>query len=71
MWWKSSMNTGNGSPPEMLLSAQAMKEAVRLLQPLLAESGAEMKGKVVIGAVEGAAWHWAEPGFDGAGECRI
>ena len=55
----------------MLLSAQEMKEAVRLLQPLLAESGAEMKGKVVIGAVKGAAWHWAEPGFDGAGECRI
>jgi 5-methyltetrahydrofolate--homocysteine methyltransferase len=36
--------------PEMLLSAKAMKE---VLGPLLVESGVEMKGKLIIGTVEG------------------
>lgn len=39
--------------PEMLLSAHAMKGAMELLRPLLVESGVEMKGKVVMGTVEG------------------
>lgn len=37
----------------MLLSAQAMKGAMEKLRPLLAESGVEPKGRVVIGTVEG------------------
>lgn len=39
--------------PEMLLSAQAMKGAMKLLRPLLISSGAKMKGCVVMGTVEG------------------
>lgn len=39
--------------PEMLLSAHAMKGAMQILGPLLAESGVESKGKVVIGTVKG------------------
>lgn len=39
--------------PEMLLSAQAMKAAMEILRPLLAESGVEPKGRVVMGTVEG------------------
>jgi len=39
--------------PEMLLSAQAMKGGMQLLRPLLAESGVEPKGRIVIGTVEG------------------
>lgn len=44
---------GNRYVPEMLLSAKAMKEAMEILRPLLAESGVEPRGKVVIGTVEG------------------
>ncbi|MBS3765194.1 corrinoid protein [Candidatus Bipolaricaulota bacterium] len=39
--------------PEMLLSAEAMKGAMELIRPLLAESGVEPAGIVVIGTVEG------------------
>lgn len=39
--------------PEMLISAEAMKEAMTLLKPLLAEAGVESAGKVVMGTVEG------------------
>lgn len=39
--------------PEMLLSAQAMKKAMEILQPLLAESEVEPKGVAIIGTVEG------------------
>ena len=39
--------------PEMLLSAQAMKGAMKLLRPLLVSSGTKMKGCVVMGTVEG------------------
>jgi 5-methyltetrahydrofolate--homocysteine methyltransferase len=39
--------------PEMLLSAEAMKGAMGLLRPLLAESGVEPAGIVVLGTVEG------------------
>lgn len=39
--------------PELLLSGRAMKKALELLQPLLAESGAAPAGRVVIGTVKG------------------
>jgi 5-methyltetrahydrofolate--homocysteine methyltransferase len=39
--------------PELLLSARAMKGALELLRPLLAERGAEPTGRVVIGTVKG------------------
>jgi methylmalonyl-CoA mutase cobalamin-binding domain/chain len=39
--------------PEVLLAANAMKAGMELLRPLLAETGAESIGKVVIGTVKG------------------
>ena len=39
--------------PEVLLSANAMKSGMQILRPLLAETGAEPIGKVVIGTVKG------------------
>jgi 5-methyltetrahydrofolate--homocysteine methyltransferase len=39
--------------PEMLVSARAMQSGLTLLKPLLAESGAEPAGRVVIGTVKG------------------
>jgi 5-methyltetrahydrofolate--homocysteine methyltransferase len=39
--------------PEMLLAARAMKRALEPLQPLLAASGIEPTGRVVIGTVKG------------------
>lgn len=39
--------------PELLLSARAMKAALELLRPLLAEQGARPAGKVVIGTAKG------------------
>jgi methylmalonyl-CoA mutase cobalamin-binding domain/chain len=39
--------------PEVLLAANAMKAGMVLLRPLLAETGAERVGKVVIGTVKG------------------
>ena len=39
--------------PEVLLAANAMKTGMELLRPLLAETGAERVGKVVIGTVKG------------------
>jgi corrinoid protein of di/trimethylamine methyltransferase len=39
--------------PELLLSARAMKGALEVLRPLLAASGAEPTGRVVIGTVKG------------------
>jgi 5-methyltetrahydrofolate--homocysteine methyltransferase len=39
--------------PELLLSARAMKAALEPLRPLLAASGAQPAGKVVIGTVKG------------------
>jgi corrinoid protein of di/trimethylamine methyltransferase len=39
--------------PELLLSARAMKGALELLRPLLAERGAKPAGTVVIGTVKG------------------
>lgn len=39
--------------PELLLSARAMKAAMELLRPLLAQQGAQPAGRVVIGTVKG------------------
>lgn len=39
--------------PEVLLAANAMKGGMFILRPLLAETGAETVGKVVIGTVKG------------------
>src|SRR5215216_1549778 len=39
--------------PEVLLAANSMKAGMALLRPLLAETGAEPIGKVVIGTVKG------------------
>jgi len=39
--------------PEVLLAANAMKAGMELLRPLLAETGAQRVGKVVIGTVKG------------------
>ena len=39
--------------PEVLMAANAMKGGMGLLRPLLAETGAESIGKVVIGTVKG------------------
>lgn len=39
--------------PELLLAARAMKAALELLRPLLAQRGAKPAGRVVIGTVKG------------------
>jgi methanogenic corrinoid protein MtbC1 len=39
--------------PEVLMSANAMKGGMAILRPLLAETGAQSIGKVVIGTVKG------------------
>jgi corrinoid protein of di/trimethylamine methyltransferase len=39
--------------PELLLSARAMKSALEILRPLLAATGAQPTGRVVIGTVKG------------------
>ncbi len=39
--------------PEVLLAANAMKGGMRILKPLLAETGAPRMGKMVIGTVKG------------------
>ena len=39
--------------PEVLLAANSMKAGMELLRPLLAETGAEPIGKIVIGTVKG------------------
>jgi len=39
--------------PEMLISARAMKASMEILRPLLAATGAEPVGRVVIGTVKG------------------
>jgi len=39
--------------PEVLLAANAMKGGMKILKPLLAETGAPRLGKMVIGTVKG------------------
>lgn len=44
---------GKAFVPNLLMAARAMKGALELLRPLLNESGAQPKGKVIIGTVKG------------------
>ncbi|RME73258.1 MAG: cobalamin-binding protein [Chloroflexi bacterium] len=44
---------GNMFVPEVLRSARAMQAAMDILRPLLAETGAKMVGKVILGTVKG------------------
>lgn len=44
---------GDRYVPEMLISAEAMKAAMRVLKPKLVEAGVKARGKVVLGTVEG------------------
>lgn len=39
--------------PEVLIAARAMQQSMQLLKPLLAETGADPVGRVVIGTVQG------------------
>ena len=39
--------------PELLIAARAMKTALALIRPLLAESGVEAAGRVAIGTIQG------------------
>ena len=59
--------------PEVLLAANAMKAGMNILRPLLAETGAESVGKVVVGTVKGdihdigknlVAMMWEGAGFE-------
>jgi 5-methyltetrahydrofolate--homocysteine methyltransferase len=44
---------GNMFVPEVLRSARAMQESMSILKPLLAESGVQMLGEVLLGTVKG------------------
>ena len=44
---------GNLFVPEVLLSARVMLASMDIIKPLLAETGAEMTGKVIMGTVQG------------------
>ena len=44
---------GNMFVPEVLLSARVMLASTDIIKPLLAETGAEMTGKVIMGTVQG------------------
>lgn len=44
---------GNMFVPEVLRSAKSMSSSMELLKPLLAASGVEMVGKIVLGTVKG------------------
>lgn len=39
--------------PEVLMSAEAMSEAMKILRPILADSDTKMAGKILMGTVEG------------------
>jgi len=49
----SRFEAGDFFVPEMLIAARAMKAGIAILRPLLAESGIEPVGKMVIGTVSG------------------
>lgn len=44
---------GNMFVPEVLRSARAMQASMEMLKPLLAEAGAKMTGKILLGTVKG------------------
>jgi len=39
--------------PEVLVAARAMKKSINILRPILAQTGVESAGKILIGTVEG------------------
>jgi 5-methyltetrahydrofolate--homocysteine methyltransferase len=45
--------SGNMFVPEVLRSARAMQASMDIIKPLMAESGAEMSGKILLGTVKG------------------
>jgi len=49
----SQMKSGEMFIPEVLLSARAMQTALNILKPKFAEGGAHMRGRVVLGTVQG------------------
>jgi len=49
----AEFKAGNMFVPEVLRSARAMQSSMTLVKPLLAETGAEMTGKVLLGTVKG------------------
>jgi 5-methyltetrahydrofolate--homocysteine methyltransferase len=49
----AEFRTGNMFVPEVLRSARAMQTSMSVLRPLLAETGARMAGKVLLGTVKG------------------
>jgi 5-methyltetrahydrofolate--homocysteine methyltransferase len=49
----TEFKAGNMFVPEVLRSARAMQASMTLVKPLLAEAGAEMTGKVLLGTVKG------------------
>jgi 5-methyltetrahydrofolate--homocysteine methyltransferase len=49
----SRFEQGEYFVPEMLIAARAMQAGLKLLKPLLAQSGAEPLGRVAIGTVKG------------------
>ncbi len=44
---------GNMFVPEVLRSAKAMQEAMNIIRPMLAETGTEATGKILLGTVKG------------------
>ncbi len=44
---------GNLFVPEVLRSAKAMQEAMNIIRPILAKTGAETTGKILLGTVKG------------------
>ena len=44
---------GNYFVPEVLRSAKAMQESMNIIKPILAETGSEPTGKLIIGTVKG------------------
>lgn len=49
----SQFSEGEIFVPEMLMAANAMKSGLEVIKPLLVRTGAEPKGRVVIGTVKG------------------
>ncbi len=49
----AEFKAGNMFVPEVLRSAKAMQGSMDILRPLLAETGVEMVGKVLLGTVKG------------------
>jgi 5-methyltetrahydrofolate--homocysteine methyltransferase len=49
----AEFKTGNMFVPEVLRSAKTMQNSMDILKPLLAESGAKMSGRVLLGTVKG------------------